>query len=138
MHVINCKKNNVNPSARLNVLSDIPYEKTDIFNMFEEIYFYDYTKRANRLDTCNKIKNYKLMFSYSGKKEYQKQVSRAIEFNNPIAVVFKNEFPKMFLNRPVFNGDLSDIDNSTKDNYIIALKAKGSLARNSFNDFVVA
>jgi hypothetical protein len=141
LHVINCRKNNVNPSARLNVLSDIPYEKTDIFNIFEEIYFYDYTKRANRLDTCNKIKNYKLMFSYSGKKEYQKQVSRAIEFNNPIAVVFKNEFPKMFLNRPVFNGDLSDIDNSTKDNYIIALKAKGSLARNSFfarNDFVVA
>ena len=138
LHVINCKKNNVNPSARLNVLSDIPYEKTDIFNMFEEIYFYDYTKRANRLDTCNKIKNYKLMFSYSGKKEYQKQVSRAIKFNNPIAVVFKYEFPKTFLNRPVFNGDLSDIDNSTKDNYIIALKAKGSLARNSFNDFVVA
>jgi hypothetical protein len=77
------------------------------------------------------------MFSYSGKQEYQKQVSKAIEFSNPIAVVFKNEFPKMFLNRPVFNGDISDIDNSTKDNHIIALKAKGSLARNSFNDFVV-
>ena len=137
LHVINCKKNNVNPSARLNVLSDIPYEKTFIFDLFEEIYFYDYTKRSNRLETCNKIKNYKLMFSYSGKQEYQKQVSKAIEFSNPIAVVFKNEFPKMFLNRPVFNGDLSDIDNSTKDNHIIGLKAKGSLARNSFNNFVV-
>ena len=138
LHVINCKKNNVNPSARLNVLSDIPYEKTDIFNMFEEIYFYDYTKRANRLEACNNIKNYKLMFSYSGASGYKKQVNQALCFNNPIAVVFKNEFPKMFLNRPVFNGDLSDIDNSTKDNYIIALKAKGSLARNSFNNFVVA
>ena len=138
LHVINCKKNNVNPSARLNVLSDIPYEKTDIFNTFQEIYFYDYTKRANRLKACNDIKNYKLMFSYSGAEGYQKQVIKALEFNNPIAVVFKNEFPKTFLNRPVFNGDLSDIDNSTKDNYIIGLKAKGSLARNSFNNFVVA
>ena len=105
---MNCKKNNVNPSARLNVLSDIPYEKNfinnfgvTIFDLFEEVYFYDYTKRANRLEACNKIDNYKLMFSYSGKQEYQKQVSKAIEFNNPIAVVFKNEFPKMFLNRPV-------------------------------------
>tara|TARA_R100001510_G_scaffold27675_1_gene24371 strand:- start:923 stop:1648 length:726 start_codon:yes stop_codon:yes gene_type:complete len=137
LHVVNCNKNKVNPSARLNVLSDIPYEKTDIFNIFEEIYFYDYTKRANRLKACNNIKNYKLMFSYSGKQEYQKQVIEALYFSNPIAVVFKNEFPKMFLNRPVFDGDLSDIDNSTKDNYIIALKAKGSLARNSFNNFVV-
>lgn len=137
LHVVNCNKNKVNPSARLNVLSDIPYEKTDIFNIFEEIYFYDYTKRANRLKACNDIKNYKLMFSYSGAEGYQKQVNQALQFNNPIAVVFKNEFPKTFLNRPVFDGDLSDIDNSTKDNYIIALKAKGSLARNSFNDFVV-
>ena len=144
LHVINCKKNNVNPSARLNVLSDIPYEKifinnfgVTVFDLFQEIYFYDYTKRSNRLEACNKIKNYKLMFSYSGKQEYQKQVSKAIEFSNPIAVVFKNEFPKTFLNRPVFDGDLSDIDNSTKDNHIIALKAKGSLARNSFNNFVV-
>jgi len=137
LHVINCNKNKINPSARLNVLSDIPYEKTNIFNIFEEIYFYDYTKRANRLKACNNIKNYKLMFSYSGKQEYQKQVIEALYFSNPIAVVFKNEFPKTFLNRPVFDGDLSDIDNSTKDNHIIALKAKGSLARNSFNNFVV-
>ena len=137
LHVVNCNKNKVNPSARLNVLSDIPYEKTNIFNMFEEIYFYDYTKRANRLKACNNIKNYKLMFSYSGKEEYKNQVIKALQFNNPIAVVFKNEFPKTFLYRPVFDGDLSDIDNSTKDNHIIGLKAKGSLARNSFNNFVV-
>ena len=144
LHVVNCNKNKVNPSARLNVLSDIPYEKTfidnfgvTIFDLFEEIYFYDYTKRANRLEACNDIKNYKLMFSYSGKEEYKNQVIKALQFNNPIAVVFKNEFPKTFLYRPVFDGDLSDIDNSTKDNHIIGLKAKGSLARNSFNNFVV-
>ena len=144
LHVVNCNKNKVNPSARLNVLSDIPYEKTfidnfgvTIFDLFEEIYFYDYTKRANRLEACNNIKNYKLMFSYSGKEDYKNQVIKALQFNNPIAVVFKNEFPKTFLYRPVFDGDLSDIDNSTKDNHIIGLKAKGSLARNSFNNFVV-
>ena len=138
LHVINCKKNNVKPSARLNVLSDIPYEKTDIFNMFQEIYFYDYTKRVNRLEACNKIINYKLMFSYSGREAYLNSVAKALDFSNPIAVVFRNTFPKYFLGRPVFNGDLSDIDNSTKHGHVIALKAKGSLAKNSFNDFVVA
>ena len=138
LHIMNCKKNNVNPSARLNVLSDIPWEKTDIFNTFKEIYFYDYTKRANRIEACNSIENYKLMFSYSGRDAYLNQVSKALDFSNPIAVVFRKTFPKFFLGRPVFNGDLSDIDNSTKHGYIIALKAKGSLAKNSFNDFVVA
>ena len=138
LHIMNCKKNNVNPSARLNVLSDIPYEKTDIFNTFKEIYFYDYTKRANRIEACNSIENYKLMFSYSGRDAYLNQVSKALDFSNPIAVVFRKTFPKFFLGRPVFNGDLSDIDNSTKHGYVIALKAKGSLAKNSFNDFVVA
>ena len=138
LHIMNCKKNKVNPSARLNVLSDIPWEKTDIFNTFKEIYFYDYTKRANRIEACNSIENYKLMFSYSGRDAYLNQVSKALDFSNPIAVVFRKTFPKFFLGRPVFNGDLSDIDNSTKHGYIIALKAKGSLAKNSFNDFVVA
>ena len=138
LHVINCKKNNVNPSARLNVLSDIPYENTCIFDLFKNIYFYDYTKRANRLETCNKIENYKLMFSYSGRDAYLNQVGKALDYSNPIAVVFRNTFPKYFLGRPVFNGDLSDIDNSTKHGHVIALKAKGSLAKNSFNDFVVA
>jgi len=138
LHIMNCKKNNVNPSARLNVLSDIPYEKTDIFNTFKEIYFYDYTKRANRIEACNSIENYKLMFSYSGRDAYLNQVSKALDFSNPIAVVFRKTFPKFFLGRPVFNGDLSDIDNSTKHGHVIALKAKGSLAKNSFNDFVVA
>ena len=138
LHIMNCKKNNVNPSARLNVLSDIPYEKTDIFNEYEEIYFYDYTKRANRLEACNRINNYKLMFSYSGRDAYLNQVSKALDFSNPIAVVFRNTFPKYFLGREVFDGDLSDIDNSTKYNKVIGLKAKGSLAKNSFNDFVVA
>ena len=138
LHIMNCKKNNVNPSARLNVLSDIPYEKTDIFNEYEEIYFYDYTKRANRLEECNRINNYKLMFSYSGRDAYLNQVSKALDFSNPIAVVFRNTFPKFFLGREVFDGDLSDIDNSTKYNKVIGLKAKGSLAKNSFNDFVVA
>mgnify|MGYP003135285308 FL=1 len=138
LHIMNCKKNNVNPSARLNVLSDIPWEKTDIFNTFKEIYFYDYTKRANRIEACNSIENYKLMFSYSGRDAYLNQVSKALDFSNPIAVVFRKTFPKYFLGRPVFNGDLSDIDNSTKHGYVIALKAKGSLAKNSFNDFVVA
>ena len=34
------------------------------------------------------------MFPYSGASGYQKQVNQALQFDNPIAVVFKHEFPK--------------------------------------------
>jgi hypothetical protein len=57
---------------RLNGTSDIKWEnvffdydnkKTNIFDLFPNIQFYDYTKIANRIDLP---KNYDLTFSYSG------------------------------------------------------------------------
>ena len=83
------------------------------------------------------IKNYKLIFSYSGKKEYQNSVNSALQTDNPLAVVFKDSLPKSFLNRPVLDGDKSDLVNVLKGkNKVIGLLAKGS-AKTNVNHFVV-
>jgi hypothetical protein len=44
-----CAKQNVQGVVRLNVLSDIPWEKHDIPQQFPDLFFYDYTKQAKRL-----------------------------------------------------------------------------------------
>ena len=131
----NCFKKGLKPAARLNVLSDILFENTPIIENHSDMFFYDYTKIAKRLGKTPK--NYKLMFSYSGKKEYQKSVNLAVKTDNPIAVVFKDALPKTFLDRPVINGDNSDLVNVLKGkNKVIGLLAKGS-AKTNVNHFVV-
>jgi hypothetical protein len=54
--------------VRLNVLSDIAWEQYGIPQMFPEIEFYDYTKRADRIGKTPA--NYRLTFSYSGVSTY--------------------------------------------------------------------
>ena len=131
-----CKRTGKKPAVRLNVLSDIPWELYDIPQMFPAIYFYDYTKRAKRIG--NGIPdNYNLIFSYSGRPQYAAQVERALKFPVPVAVVFRKEFPAEFLGRQVIDGDKSDLVNSIAGPVIIALKAKGALAKAEDNGFVV-
>ena len=57
------KLNNVKLCIRLNVLSDIKHEKInkDIFEMFNDIQFYDYSKILNR--NIKHLKNYHLTIS---------------------------------------------------------------------------
>ncbi len=130
-----CDKHDKKPACRLNVLSDILYERTGIIDKFPEILFFDYTKVAARLG--NTPENYKLIFSYSGTEKYRPSVEKALKHDNPIAVVFKNRLPNEFLNRPVINGDKSDLINVlTGDNKIIGLKAKGP-AKTSDSAFIV-
>mgnify|MGYP003674946881 CR=1 FL=1 len=120
-----CKREKVQGYVRLNTISDIPFElrsNGQIPQSFPELNFYDYTKRAFRL---NRIPaNYKLMFSYSAKKEYKSQVMAALKTPVPISAVFYGEMPTTFLGRPVINGDLSDLINVEKTGYIIGLKYK--------------
>ena len=133
-----CEKNGVRPAARLNTISDIPYEKAEagfIPQLFPGIYFFDYTKRAARLGTTPA--NYKLMFSYSGRPQYAAQVNRALKFDIPLAVVFRGGFPAEFMGRPVIDGDASDLINSKAGRVIVGLKAKGKIAKADIGGFVV-
>ena len=136
-----CFKTNVQPVVRLNVLSDIQWERHDIPQAFPNISFYDYTKIAQRLDKTPD--NYRLMFSYSGTKAYQPQVKRALKTDASISVVF-TEIPTnpeyRFLGRPVIDGDQSDLINLNAGPVIIGLKYKRTKASSQAieqSDFVI-
>ena len=81
-----CTRTDVRPVVRLNVLSDIQWERHGIPQAFPNTSFYDYTKQAHRIGKTPD--NYRLMFSYSGATKYQPQVKRALKTDAPISVVF--------------------------------------------------
>lgn len=129
-----CKKQEVKPVVRLNVLSDIQWEKLNIPQNHPDITFYDYTKLAARLDKTPP--NYLLMFSYSGRAEYRSQVERAGSSGAPIVTVFKATIPKFFMGKRVVAGDADDWANAQLRDVVIGLTAKGS-ARHDTSGFVV-
>jgi hypothetical protein len=135
------------PVVRLNGTSDICFEKMgfispldnkhykNIFDVFPDIQFYDYTKLPNRRNIPT---NYDLTFSYSGKPAYQRFIAQAIENGMRIAAVFRNAsmIPAEFLNRATVDGDSSDLRFLDPVNSVVALYAKGR-ARKDFSGFVV-
>ena len=136
-----CDKRGIKPAIRLNGTTDVRWEliKHDGLNLFEifpEIMFYDYTKIANRpLD----IPNYKLTFSYSeASAAYEKQCFIALKRGMNIAVVFrdKESIPESFLGLPTIDGDKTDLRFLDPSQSIVALYAKGK-ARKDQSGFVI-
>ena len=132
------KKKNLQAVVRLNGTSDIEWEKImlgefNIFGLFPELQFYDYTKNPNRK---NLPSNYDLTFSYSGVKSFIKFNRQALENNMRVATVFKI-LPVEFEGRPVINGDDHDARFIEDKNIIVGLKAKGK-ARQDKTGFVIA
>ena len=83
--------------------------------------------------------NYRIMFSYSGKPSYKKQVLSFLESgsNAAVAVVFNRKpFPATFLGREVIDGDASDWVNVNTKSVVVGLTAKGPAKTNN-NGFVV-
>ena len=131
-----CAKLGLTPWVRLNVLSDVAWEKYGLPEEFPDLNLYDYTKRAARL--LKVPSNYHLMFSYSGAAKYHNQVLKAFETGVPIAAVFRGLMPETFLGREVVNGDQSDLLNLSQPGKIIGLKAKGpALVPSETNKFFV-
>lgn len=128
-------KHNKKAIVRLNVLSDIKWEEHNIPQEFPNIFFYDYTKRADRLG--NTPSNYKLMFSYSASSRYQKHVDKALKTDTPITVVFRGGLPNEYMGRTVIDGDKSDLDNLKQKGKIIGLRVKGNDAKKSKSPFIV-
>ena len=136
------------PVIRLNGTSDIEWERiafdyefihnkirsVNIFQLFPNIQFYDYTKNPNRKELP---KNYDLTFSYSNKSEFQKFNDIAIKNKMRIAAVFDSQnLPAYFLNRQVLNGDESDLTFLAPKNTILGLYAKGK-AKKDTSGFIV-
>jgi hypothetical protein len=134
------------PVCRPNGTSDIKWENIsftyegvyyeNIFAMFPDLQFYDYTKIANR--NVDHIPNYDLTFSYSGVPAFQPHVQRAARDGYRIAVVFRDRaaIPSTFLNTTCVDGDDSDLRHEDPPGVVVALYAKGR-ARRDTSGFVV-
>lgn len=131
------KKLGLIPVFRLNGTSDLAWEKYDmipgqnVFECFPDIQFYDYTKILGR--KVKGIANYHLTFSAADGNDAD--VYRAIAEGYNIATVFglkKTEpMPETYLNRPVFDGDDSDLRFLDPKGVIVGLYAKGKAKKDT-------
>lgn len=105
-------------AVRLNVFSDVPWERYSIIGEFPGVQFYDYTKNPQRGGTVRP--NYWLTFSRSETNE--SDCLRVLESAGNVAVVFADEsipatgnrshlqrLPKSWRGFPVIDGDESDV-----------------------------
>ncbi len=116
-------------SVRLNGTSDIDWQNVlvdgkNIFEIFPDVQFYDYTKNPNKF--INKPKNYHLTFSYTGRNW---QLCEAVlKAGNNIAMVFnaktEAEIPASYKGYQVINGDLTDYRIADANGIIVGLKFK--------------
>jgi len=107
----------------------------NIFELFSDIQFYDYSKIPNRKDIPA---NYDLTFSYSGVIKFQPYVNKAIASGMRIAVVFRTKasIPTSFNGMQCIDGDDSDIRHLDPQGVVVALYAKGK-AKKDMTGFVV-
>lgn len=131
------KKNNI-LAIRLNVLSDIMWEKIDktLFTKYPNVQFYDYSKLFKRMIKYCKGElppNYHLTFSRSECNE--SQCLQVLNAGGNVAVVFQN-LPKKWKNYPVISGDENDLRFLDKKNCVIGLIPKGK-AKKDKTGFIV-
>ena len=120
------------PVFRLNGTSDLQWstipvgEYSNIFEMFPDIQFYDYTAVPKRL--LQNIPNYHLTFS--AKESNDADIKKAIDAGANIAVVFdlkkSQPLPDTYLGIPVINADLHDLRFLDKKQVICGLYLKGN------------
>jgi hypothetical protein len=145
------KRDGMRPVVRLNGTSDVDWTfiKTDngqnVFERFNTIQFYDYTKVLRRLVSMQTkpIPNYDLTFSKSESNDAEALRAIALGFN--VAAVFSikdaSQLPSEFNGRPVIDGDSHDLrflDAKPSDGQgaFIGLKAKGD-AKKDKTGFVI-
>jgi len=135
------KKMELVPVFRLNGTSDLAWEKYEvvrngklfrnIFTAFPEVQFYDYTKILGR--KVKEYSNYQLTFSAADGND--SDVLRAMNEGLNVAVVFGIKktlpMPVDYLNRPVFNGDESDLRFLDPKGVIVGLYAKGKAKKDT-------
>ena len=135
------KKMELVPVFRLNGTSDLAWEKYEvvrngklfrnIFTAFPEVQFYDYTKVLGR--KVKEYSNYQLTFSAADGND--SDVLKAMNEGLNVAVVFGIKktlpMPVDYLNRPVFNGDESDLRFLDPKGVIVGLYAKGKAKKDT-------
>lgn len=120
---------------RLNGTTDIRWEKIkikggkNIFEMFPDVQFYDYTKNPVRFDG-SMPKNYDLTFSRSEVNHLQALEILKKGYN--VAMVFDN-IPETYQGFKVISGDDTDLRFLDKKGVIVGLKYKNQTGKNADN-----
>lgn len=133
-----CDRLDKKPALRLNGTSDIQWEhiKVDghenIFAMFPQIQFYDYTKIPTR--KVEHIPNYHLTWSYS--EADSKYAALIKNVSNNIAVVFRKALPEVFKEFKVIDGDKHDMRFLDETQVVVGLVEKGE-AKKDTSGFVI-
>ena len=132
-----CQMQGMKYCVRLNGTSDITWERLGVFDVFDDVAFYDYTKspiRALQFANGAMPSNYHLTFSRSETNEAQAiDILRA---GCNVAVVFGKGLPATWQGFEVVNGDESDLRFLDKRGVVVGLKAKGA-AKKDKSGFVV-
>ena len=143
-HIKKCAKLGITFVCRLNGTSDIDFsllvndEGENIFEVFPQVQFYDYTKdykKARSYIAGDQPKNYHLTFSRSESNE--KFVNEFYGKIN-VAVVFLGSLPEKYKGVEVVNGDLDDLRFLDKKNCIVGLLAKGDAKKDQSGFCVLA
>jgi len=132
-----CSKNNFIPVVRLNTTSDISWEIHNIFELFPNIQFYDYTKiykRAVKFVKGEYPKNYHL--TYSLNEDNKDLAFNILKMGGNISAVFRKDLPNTYKGYKVVNGDEHDLRFLDLQNAIVGLKAKGK-AKTDYSGFVL-
>jgi len=132
------------PLVRPNGTSDIPYENLiiwdnkNLFQLFPDVQFYDYTKHPSRNLTGKTSGNYDLTYSFSAITPKPISIKGLTNPDNSrVAVVFQKQadIPKTFRLWDVIDGDNSDVRHIEPKRVVVALYAKGK-AKKEDNGFV--
>jgi hypothetical protein len=138
------RKLNMDPLVRPNGTSDIPFENIpvidgkNLFQLFPDVMFYDYTKHPSRNLEGKTAGNYDLTYSFSA--VTPKPISlKGLQnpHNRRTAVVFhkREEIPSSFRGWPVVDGDDTDVRHIEPARVVVALYAKGK-AKHDVTGFV--
>ena len=138
-----CLKKGLTPAFRLNLTSDVEWEKIqylgrNVFEHFPNVMFYDYTKNIDRL--ALNIPNYHLTFSRAETKWSQVNSFVALSHGFNSAFVFNvkkgQPLPEKHEGFPVIDGDAHDLRFLDPKGVIVGLRAKGQ-AKKDQTGFVV-
>lgn len=127
----NAESLGLEPLLRLNILSDIRWERHGIPQRWSMLRCYDYTKIPNRR---NLPPNYTLTFSFSGNN--LDQCRKALASGQNVAVPFLNKLPATWLGHEVIDGDEDDLRMLDKRPCIVGLLAKGPLRKSPQSAFL--
>jgi hypothetical protein len=120
--------------VRPNGTSDILYENLkvidnkNIFQLFPDVQFYDYTKHPARNLEGKTAGNYDLTYSYSGITPHNVTIKGILNPGNArVAVIFDKveNIPSTFRGWTVIDGDNTDVRHIEPKTVVVALYAKG-------------